>query len=341
VSQFTKHVVERYGLDEVSTWYFEVWNEPNIHFWVGEPKDKSYQALYERAARAIKRVSPRLRVGGPATAQAAWADRFLKWAHEKKVPVDFFSTHVYGNDSSEDVFGTHEKISRNEMVCRAAKKVRDQVKASPLPNTPIIWSEYNASWKNEPHVTDALYMGPWLADTIRQCDGLADIMAYWSMSDVFEEQGVVKEPFYGGYGLFAAGNLPKPALNAFSLLHDLGVERIPVESRAALATKRADGTLVVAVYNLALPEEKGAPKTVNLVFKNQKGTQVSVRRLDADHGSLLSAYEKMGRPRYPTAKQKLALRNAAALAPSEKMSLKDGVLTLNLPAHGLAIVEVK
>ena len=48
-------------------------------------------------------------------------------------------------------------------------------------------------------------MGPWMADTIRQCDGLVDEMSYWTFSDVFEEQGVVKKPFYGGYGLIAAG----------------------------------------------------------------------------------------------------------------------------------------
>ena len=60
---------------------------------------------------------------------------------------------------------------------------------------------------------------PWLADTIRQCDGLTDMMRYWTFSDVFEEQGVVKQPFYGGYGLIAEDDLPKPAFNAFRLLH--------------------------------------------------------------------------------------------------------------------------
>ena len=71
----------------------------------------------------------------------------------------------------------------------------------------MIWSEYNASYKNEPDVTDSVFMGPWLADTIRQCDGLVDILSYWTFSDVFEEQGVVKQPFYGGYGLIAEDGL--------------------------------------------------------------------------------------------------------------------------------------
>src|ERR1700688_1511864 len=145
VETFTRHLVERYGEDEVAQWYFEVWNEPNLDFWVGNPKDTTYFDLYDHAVRAVKRVSSRLRVGGPATAQAAWADRFLAHCKEKNVPVDFVSTHVYGNDTAKDVFGTEEKISRNEMVCRAVKKVHQQIAASAYPNMPLIWSEYNGA----------------------------------------------------------------------------------------------------------------------------------------------------------------------------------------------------
>src|SRR5713226_4290729 len=108
IETFARHLVERYGIDEVAQWYFEVWNEPNIDLWAGEPKEATYDQLYEHAARAIKRVSPRLRVGGPATAQAAWVDHFIRHCVENGVPVDFVSTHVYANDSAQDVFGTNE-----------------------------------------------------------------------------------------------------------------------------------------------------------------------------------------------------------------------------------------
>src|SRR6202047_4650014 len=165
IEKFTRHLVERYGENEVSQWYFEVWNEPNLDFWGGDPKESTYYELYDRAAAAVKRVSSRLRIGGPATAQAAWADRFLAHCKAKNIPVDFVSTHVYGNDKSEDVFGTHENIPRTQMVCRAVKKVHDQITASPYPKIPLIWSEFNADYSNQPQVTDSAFMGPWLADT--------------------------------------------------------------------------------------------------------------------------------------------------------------------------------
>src|SRR5467141_3387920 len=267
IEAFSRHLVQRYGEEEVANWYFEVWNEPNLDFWSGDPKEATYYELYDHTARAIKRVSARFRVGGPSTAQAAWADRFLAHCKEKNVPVDFASSHVYGNDKAEDVFGTHENIPRTQMVCRAVKKVHEQIAASAFPNTPLIWSEFNASYMNEPAVTDTAFMGPWMADTIRQCDGLTEMMAYWTFSDVFEEQGVVKRPFYGGFGLIAVNGLPKPSFNAFKLLHRLGENRLPVDTDSAIVTRRSDGTLVMAIWNLFLPEGNVQSKKVTIVLR--------------------------------------------------------------------------
>jgi xylan 1,4-beta-xylosidase len=340
IENFARHLVDRYGLEEVSHWYFEVWNEPNIDFWVGNPKQETYWQLYDHAAVAVKRVSSKLLVGGPATAQAAWADVFLAHCKEKNIPVDFVSSHVYGNDKAEDVFGTHEQISRNKMVCRSVKKVHDQIAASPYPKMPLIWTEYNAAYDNEPAVTDSAYMGPFLANTIRECDGLTQIMSYWSFSDVFEEQGVVKTPFYGGFGLLAARSIPKPAFNDFALLHRLGETRLDVTSDSTLVTRRKDGSLAIAAWNLFLPEEQGAPKTIKLHFSNgSKIKSVRVTIVDKEHGSPLPTWEKMGKPVSPTQQQVAELRKSAALPATRTMSLTNGSLSLTLQPHALALIE--
>jgi len=357
ITQFTKHLVDRYGIDEVAQWYFEVWNEPNIDFWVGDPKQSTYWQLYDRTARSIKHVSPRLRVGGPATAQAAWADAFIRHCADNNVPVDFLSTHVYGNDTAKDVFGTNEKIPREQMVCRAVKKVHDQIRSSTMPDLPLIWTEYNASYFNEPAVTDSVYMGPWMADTIRQCDGLVDMMSYWTFSDVFEEQGVVKQPFYGGFGLIAAGGIPKPAFAVFKVLHRLGDDRIPVDSDSVLVTRQKDGMLVIAAWNLVSPDkvspdrvssDKTGPgqmaqsKTLHFRFEHLPGNvRAYISRVDRDHGDSHSAYEKMGQPRFPTRDQLEALRLAAQLPPPEVRDMSNGELTLDLDPNGLAVVRLK
>ena len=128
-------------------------------------------------------------------------------------------------------FTTIAPVAPHQMVCPAVKKVHEEIDHSARPDIPLIWSEFNASYMNEQEITDSIYMGPWMANTISQCDGMTHMMSYWTFSDVFEEQGVVKTPFYGGFGLVAEDGIPKPAFDVFELLHELGDERLPATGR--------------------------------------------------------------------------------------------------------------
>jgi xylan 1,4-beta-xylosidase len=353
IRAFAQHLVDRYGLGEVSTWNFEVWNEPNIGFWAGKPKQSSYFELYDHTARDIKSVSPLLKVGGPATAEAAWITPFLQHAKDVNAPVDFVSTHVYANDTAENVFGTDEQIPRDQMVFRAVQKVHEEIQHSPFPALPLIFSEFNASHSNEPNVTDTDYIGPWLANTIRLCDGLVQNMSYWTFSDVFEEQGVVRRPFYGGFGLIAADNIPKPALHIFAALHKMGDRRLALASDSALATLTSQGRLVLALWNYAPPTGTGhlytapsgtseAEKKFDLSLKNvNPSSTVSIYRIDDDYSNVLKVYDAMGRPDAPTLKQISILKTADAVSPPLRTHLERGHLNVSVPAHGLAIVLVE
>ncbi len=359
---FTQHLVDRYGIDEVASWYFEVWNEPNIDFWIGKPAEETYFELYDHTARALKAVNERIRVGGPATAQAAWVGDLIAHAAANDVPLDFVSTHVYGNDSAKDVFHDDRPMAPHQMVCAAVDKVHDEIAHSARPNLPLIWSEFNATYMNQQAITDSIYMGPWLADTISRCDGKTLMMSYWSFSDVFEEQGVVRTPFYGGYGIVAEDGIPKPAYDAFMLLHELGDERLPAPKDEALVTRRKDGTIVIAVWNLVEPNAQGsgaegADKTVTFdlygigPFQPQahhgvaaleiKATRAEVQRVDQTHGDTLDAWRRIGSPPWPTEDQIDLLRKASELGPPEEMPIHGHRLTLTLPPMGLAVVEIK
>ena len=115
--------VDRYGIDEVSQWYFEVWNEPNLDFWAGDPKEQTYYRLYDTTARALKAVSPRLRVGGPATAQAAWVDRFIRHCVENQVPARFCFHPCLRERFGARMFSAPTRTFRaTQMVCRAARE---------------------------------------------------------------------------------------------------------------------------------------------------------------------------------------------------------------------------
>lgn len=341
---FAQHLVDRYGIEEVSQWYFEVWNEPNIDFWAGDPKQATYFEQYDHTARALKAVSPRIRVGGPATAAAHWIPEFLSHAKEQQVPVDFVSTHGYADDSVEDMFGTHEDIAMRDRVCRAIKKVHGEIKESPFPALPLMWTEWNVPSYDALNARDNWYVGPALARDISQCDGLVNMMSYWTFDDVFEEGGVKTMPFDGGFGLIAPGRIKKPSFYDFALLHQLGDVRLANAADNVLVTRRKDGTLVMAAWNLVDMDKlaEGSSLTLQLHFDGVPAqASVAIERVDEAHGNPMALYRSMGSPRYPTIKQVAALNAASALPAPEDVRLKNGELDLLLPVNGLALIEIK
>jgi xylan 1,4-beta-xylosidase len=342
IRHFAQHLIDRYGIEEVAQWYFEVWNEPNIDFWTGDPKQATYFELYDHTARALKLVSPRLRVGGPATAAADWVIPFLNHAAEQKVPVDFVSTHGYADDTVENLFHTHEDIPLEQRVCRAIGKVHDEIVASAFPKLPLMWTEWNVPSYGPLHARDSTYVGAALADDIRQCDGMVDLMSFWTFDDVFEETGVVKTPFYGGFGLIAVGGIKKPSFYAFSLLHRMGDQRLDNGNPNILVTRRADGTAVVALWNLVplTQSDHARQLSLRLKFRGAKpDSHVRISRLDEQHGNVLTTYEVIGQPRYPTRAQIDRLNSSSEIG-SEQTTLRDGQIRVQIPVNGLVILEL-
>jgi xylan 1,4-beta-xylosidase len=339
IRHFAQHLVDRYGVDEVSRWYFEVWNEPNIDFWNGIPRQQSYFDLYAHTARDLKSVSPQLRVGGPATAAAAWVSDFLKFTAANHVPIDFVSTHAYADDTVENLFGTDETIPMDDRVCRAALKVQNEIKSSPMPNLPLFITEWNV--QGMMGARDTIFMGPALANTVRECDGLTNMMSFWTFSDVFEESGPIAKPFTGMFGLRAKGGINKPVYYAYGLLHQLGNERLTNSSHDVIATRSANGEIDVAAWNLVDPGEQEIDKTIDLEFRHVPAdARVSIERLDADDGNVLKEYAAMGQPLDPTAKQVEQLNRATALPAPALQRLGGGKLEINLTPDSLVLVKL-
>ena len=337
-----QHLIDRYGIDEVAQWYFEVWNEPNIDFWTGEPKQETYFELYDHTARALKAVSPRLRVGGPSTSSAHWVDDFIRHVATENVPIDFVSSHGYADDTVEDLFGTHEDIPMDERVCAAIRKVHNQIADSARPNLPLMWTEWNVPSFGPLNARDTEYVGAALADDIRQCDGLVDMVSFWTFSDVFEESGPKHEPFDGGFGLIAMGGIKKPSYTGFAVLHKLGQERIAQDASNVLVTRDKNGKLIIAGWNLVDPDRKGSPQSIEFQIKGvAANTAVEVTRADAEHGNTLAAYKQMGSPKYPTRAQIDQLNRVADEVKPEHSHLTSGIIRLEIPVNGILVLELK
>jgi xylan 1,4-beta-xylosidase len=339
MTHFAQHLVERYGIDEVSQWYFEVWNEPNIDFWGGIPRKGSYFELYAHTARALKAVSPRLRVGGPATAAASWVDDFLKYAAANHVPVDFVSSHGYADDTVENLFHSNENIPMDDRVCRAIAKVRGQIKASATPDLPLLWTEWNVQGMDESR--DTTFVGPAVANTVRQCDGNVTMMSFWTFSDVFEEGGPIPKPFEGHFGLRAKGGINKPSYYGFALLHQLGDRRLASPSKNVIVTTNSTGELIIAAWNLVDPDQHGAASKMELIFRNvSPQATVTLQRVDSEHGNVLPRYAAIGKPVDPTPIQVQQLNDETALPAPERTHLNGAKLELELEPNALVLLRV-
>jgi xylan 1,4-beta-xylosidase len=267
-------------------------------------------------------------------------DDFLKHTAASHVPVDFVSTHGYADDSVQDMLGTDENIPMDDRVCRAVQKVHKQIQASTTPNLPLFWTEWNVPGQME--ARDTTYVGPALANTIRACDSMVDMMSFWTFSDVFEEGGPAPRPFEGAFGLRAKGGINKPSYYAFGLLHELGDQRLAVPSTNLIVTKLKDNTLVIAAWNLVDPEDRGGPKTMKVQFLNApRNAEVLIQRVDNEHGNVLPKYAAMGKPLDPTEVQVEQLNQETALGQPERVQLEGGALVLRLERDALVLVKMK
>ncbi|MFZ5547273.1 MAG: GH39 family glycosyl hydrolase [Pseudomonadota bacterium] len=267
VDAFVRHLVERYGVDEVRRWPFEVWNEPNLDGFWERADQAAYFALYADTARAIKRIDAGLKVGGPSTAGAAWVPEFLAYAKANAVAVDFVTTHTYGVDHGFlDEYGEDDrKLSPNpDSIVGDVRRVREQIQASAFPGLPLYITEWSTSYNPRDLVHDSYISGPWILAKLRATRGLVQAMSYWVYSDLFEEAGPPPTPFHGGFGLMTREGVRKPAWFAYKYLNALRGRDIPSTDPAVLAAADGDDTAVL-LWDWQ-PPDQSAEKATNRSF---------------------------------------------------------------------------
>ena len=344
IGVFVRHLIDRYGANEVRQWYFEVWNEPNLT-WFFSGTQADYFAMYKAAAQAIKAVDPKLRVGGPSTAAAQWMPEFLGFCAQENLPVDFVSTHIYAGDDQKELFGQANLYPHKDVIPQAMAQVRRQIDATRYKGAELWLSEWSS---------DSPAM---IAHVISNCLPHCHAMSQWAISNVFEEINfpnfIIKEGD-GGWGMLAQRNIARPAFNTYKQRHRLGQRRLAATG-PALASRTKEGAAAL-VWNLAeVKQPSGVPgmssqrivtgerKNVQVRLKGARpGAPVRVSYVDQERGSPLPKWRELGSPQYPKKDEIDQIRRSAELAPPETRRLdKQGVLTLDLPPEGVALIELK
>jgi xylan 1,4-beta-xylosidase len=251
IRTLTLHFTERYGTDEVKTWYFEVWNEPNLDgFWSGTQAE--YFTLYRHSVRAIKSVHKEYRVGGPATAGAAWVPEMIAFCTENALPLDFISTHAYGVKAGyldeSGIAGTVLSADASS-VSGEILNSRRQIADSSLPDLELHYTEWSSSYTPADPIHDSYHQAAYILEKIKLAGNAADSMSYWVFTDIFEEAGPRFAPFHGGFGLLNYQTIKKPAFYAYSFLNKLGEMELSNTDHSSWACKDGKGNIQVLFWD--------------------------------------------------------------------------------------------
>lgn len=352
IKALTEHFTARYGAAEVASWYFEVWNEPNLDgFWSGSQAD--YFKLYRYAASAIKSVDARYRVGGPATAGAAWLPETIAFCAQNQVPLDFVSTHTYGvNQGFLDEFGTTGTVlSKDPQAVNAdVQKSRTEIQQSALPKLELHYTEWSSSYTPSDPTHDSYHQAAYILQKLKQVGSTAQSMSYWVFSDIFEEAAPRFEAFHGGFGLMNTQGIKKPAYFAYQFLNELSPTEIQSSDAQSLATTDGQGNvrLLLWDYTRTLPDginnQQYFIKDLPAKAKGEALVQVnglrpgayvlSISQVGYKRNDAYTAYIGLGSPAQLSKAQVTSLKALATGQPQEKRSVRvsaDGRLRLNLP----------
>jgi xylan 1,4-beta-xylosidase len=345
IRELVGHWVERYGIAEVSQWFFEVWNEPNLPvFWTGTQGD--YFKLYGHTARAIKAVDASLRVGGPATAMTAWIDELLDYCERNRLPVDFVSTHIYPTDPlGFEGANTEEQLANSprHLMRDRAKLVREHSR-----ERPVYFTEWNISSNPRDPYHDEPFAAAYAAKIALETDPFVDGYSFWTFTDIFDEDYFPSIPFHGGFGLLNLYGVPKPVYRAFQLLHGLGSERLPVAGAHETVDAwvvRKGRSITVLLTNHAQPRHDIVTQLVDVRLTDAPAPLAAcIERIDEDHANPRRRWREIGEPEYPSRSQVEQLEAASRLVKEPlDFSYEDRTVRfeVDLPPHAVAAVTLE
>ena len=371
ITRFIKFLLERYGKEEVESWYFEVWNEPDLSiFFKGSQKD--YFALYKATAEAVKSVDQNLRVGGPSTSACLWTADFADFCRNNDVPFDFVSTHHYPGDGFGNTFGVKDAFKMMKTTKINAKngvdlgdtlteyffkpetyktwrkgilREMDEKALATVPEKPMFITEWNSMAVYASPVHDEKYSAAFLVKTAMDLRGEFAGYMFWCCSDVFEEMFILGKPFHGSYGIVNNDGIPKPNFWGFKLLSTLYKTRLdlPVTNADVEYAVFVDGDKTqILLYAQDSDYEKDELHEINLSI-NQSAHSVKKQVIDSDRCNPKAEWIKLGKPDLLTKKQVEEIKEKTRLREGdERFTSNDGItnITVSLRTNDVMLLTI-
>jgi xylan 1,4-beta-xylosidase len=363
VASSVRHAMERYGKERVRGWYYEVWNEPNLMgpnaFWGGTQEE--YFHHWKTTFNAIKSVDPELRVGGPSTARSEWIGEFLDFSEANACQPDYVTSHIYNNDSEASPLSPFEgpqeaKTSKSpHFAAGVIRGVRALLTEKGFRGE-LHFNEWGRSWLPCDAIRETAAEAAFIVKTLSEVSQDVDAMAYWCLSDIYDQVGYGAETFHGNYGLLNLQGLRKPSYHAFQLMNRLGSSRICSDTSRSASSEQgtcgaicttSDNAHQILLYHYdPSPEGLERPETVRIALPvGAKDSGIRVHVIDASHNNIVTLWKRLGSPAYLNGPELATLKAGNILAPAEGYLLKnipngEIFLELELNGSGIALVEI-
>lgn len=346
IQAFIRFLLHRYGKEEVETWNFEVWNEPNMStFFNGTQAE--YFHLYEITAKAIKAVDPHILIGGPATATGCWIGEFIEFCENNQVPCDFISTHNYPGDGIGEVFlgkimfdaivggakrlrklgsgrtleGCQavmvDKSEQDEMPKGQMREMARRVYETVNGRYPIYFTEWNCNAILMSPTNDTKKVACFQAKSISEMEEYVTGSSIWAFSDIFDEFMMIPDEFSGGFGLLTINGIPKPQFYALKLMSMVGERKYKLpytNDEIEITVYESDTQKQIFVYRQRMKnvDEPALPYQIRMEIL-QKIQDVSLYRIDDEHCNPKKVWQEMGSPMEMNAAEIQYIKDNSAL----------------------------
>lgn len=341
------HLIDRYGREEVVTWPVEVWNEPNIAFWAGTMEE--YFKLYDCSAKAVKKVDPRIQVGGPAICGVEtekWLRAFFEHCIRNNSPLDHITRHCYTVDKPtfKGQFIYHDMYHPAYMIDELKETRKIMADYPQIANLPLHITEFNSSYVPVCPVHDTDYQAAYIARILSEAGEYADSYSYWTFSDVFEEADVPKSVFHGGFGLVAFHSIKKPVFYAFEFFSKAGKELLYRDDNLIVTRDQGRYAIIGWNWNDMKDESTVSEKSYALSLPAIGQQAILVKKeVGGKHANPLQTWSNLGKPRNLNPEQIKILQAAAEpLQTDEKLFEQKGYYDVDLiiPCNQLCMIEI-
>lgn len=346
-----KHLIQRYGADEVVQWPVEVWNEPNLPGFWKDSNMEEYFKLYKLTSNAVKEVDKRFKIGGPAVCGGTdkeWIKSFLEFVKKNDCPIDFVTRHHYTTEvPTPDGHYGYPKLHPKEKCFEQLDSTRPIVDSfSEFKDMDIHVTEYNTSYIANAPVHDTNLNAAYIANMLSTFGDNHKSYSYWTFGDVFEEFGVPFTPFHGGFGLVANGLIPKPTFWTFvfykKLLKDYVNCVLKTPECIVVKCKEDDKEYYKGVAWNVDVDMTGKEIDIDLEFplsQKNDGNSLLIRLVDEEVCNPAKVWHDLGEHSNPSKEEIEILRNAAN--PFVKTERTLNKIKLHLKENAVCYFEIK